>query len=115
MLHKNFVTFKTLEAEGKQYIVAEEEMDFEQMAQDEKKAGKKDKKGKGEEDDEEEKMDDEEEKESSDPIKSIKAFKTMVVRILEDNEMNEKRACKMEIMDFLNLLKIFNEQGVHFK
>ena len=29
--------------------------------------------------------------------------------------MNEKRACKMEIMDFLNLLKIFNEQGVHFK
>lgn len=29
--------------------------------------------------------------------------------------MEGKRACKMEIMDFLNLLKIFNEQGIHFK
>jgi hypothetical protein len=60
-------------------------------------------------------MEDEESKENDDPIKNIKAFKGMVVKILEDNEMNEKRACKMEIMDFLNLLKIFNEKGIHFK
>lgn len=53
--------------------------------------------------------------ESDDPVKSIKAFKKLVVQTLEENEMHEKRACKMEIMDFLNLLKIFNEQGVHFK
>ena len=57
----------------------------------------------------------EETKESSDPIKNIKAFKDLVVKTLIDNDMNEKRACKMEIIDFLNLLKIFNEQGVHFK
>jgi len=39
----------------------------------------------------------------------------MVVEILEENEMQEKRACKMEIIDFLNMLKIFNEKGIHFK
>ena len=43
-----------------------------------------------------------------DPIKSIKAFKKLVVKTLEDNQMNDKRACKMEIMDFLNLLNIMN-------
>jgi hypothetical protein len=53
--------------------------------------------------------------ESDDPVKCIKAFKKMVVATLEENDMHEKRACKMEIMDFLNLLKIFNEKGVHFK
>lgn len=57
----------------------------------------------------------EEVKESTDPIKNIKAFKELVVKTLNDNEMSDKRACKMEIMDFLNLLRIFNEQGVHFK
>lgn len=39
----------------------------------------------------------------------------MVVEILEENEMQEKRACKMEIIEFLNMLKIFNEKGIHFK
>jgi len=63
----------------------------------------------------EEEMDDAEEGESEDPLKSIKAFKKLVVKTLEDNEMSEKRACKMEIIDFLNLLNIFNEKGVHFK
>lgn len=29
--------------------------------------------------------------------------------------MDKKRASKMEIIDFLNLLRLFNEQGVHFK
>lgn len=60
--------------------------------------------------DEDDKMEGEEEtKESTDPVKNIKAFKELVVKTLNDNEMSEKRACKMEIMDFLNLLKIFNE------
>ncbi len=69
-----------------------------------------------EEKDEEEKMNDQEEEEKEqDPVKSIKAFKSLVVKTLEDNQMQEKRACKMEIMDFLNLLKIFNEKGIHFK
>jgi hypothetical protein len=42
-------------------------------------------------------------------VKDIKAFKNLVVKALENNEMSDKRACKMEIMDFLNLLNIFNE------
>jgi 18S rRNA (adenine1779-N6/adenine1780-N6)-dimethyltransferase len=66
-------------------------------------------------DEEEEEMEDEEESKSDDPIKCIKAFKKMVVTALIDNEMDQKRACKMEIIDFLNLLKIFNDIGVHFK
>lgn len=67
-----------------------------------------------EDDDDEEEMDEEESKDDN-PVKSIKAFKAMVVKALIDNEMDQKRACKMEIMDFLNLLKIFNDIGVHFK
>jgi len=67
--------------------------------------------------DEEEKMEDDEEGEPGlkDPLNCIKAFKILVVKTLESNEMDQKRASKMEIMDFLNLLKIFNEQGIHFK
>ena len=66
-----------------------------------------------ENDEDDEKMEDEEleeeDKVGDDPVKCIKAFKVMVIKILEDNDMQEKRACKMEIIDFLNLLKIFNE------
>jgi hypothetical protein len=65
------------------------------------------------EEDEEEAM--EEESKEGDPIKDIKAFKSIVVKALIDNEMDQKRASKMEIIDFLNLLKIFNERGIHFK
>lgn len=67
--------------------------------------------------DDEEKMEEEgeENKDNNDPVKNIKAFKKLVVQTLEDNEMQEKRACKMEIIDFLNLLRIFNEKGIHFK
>jgi hypothetical protein len=64
---------------------------------------------------EEEEESEGEEEESDDPVKSIKAFKKLVVGLLEDNDMSDKRACKMEIIDFLNLLNIFNDKGVHFK
>ena len=65
-------------------------------------------------DKEEEKMEDDKEEEkieeeSTDPRKSIVAFKKVVVKTLEENKMSDKRAVKMEIMDFLNLLEIFNE------
>lgn len=60
-------------------------------------------------------MDEEVDETEQDPAKNIKCFKRLVVQTLEENEMNEKRACKMEIMDFLNLLRIFNEKGIHFK
>lgn len=69
-----------------------------------------------EDDDEEEAMDEEEIKDGDgDPLKDIKAFKKIVVTALIDNQMDQKRASKMEIIDFLNLLKIFNEKGIHFK
>ena len=66
-------------------------------------------------DEEEEDEEIEDMEESEDPVKSIKAFKRLVVSMLEENEMDKKRACKMEIIDFLNLLKIMNEKGIHFK
>lgn len=56
----------------------------------------------------EEQMEEDDDDGEVDPIKSIKAFKKLVVKTLEDNQMNDKRACKMEIMDFLNLLNIMN-------
>jgi hypothetical protein len=65
---------------------------------------------------EDEELIDEESKEGEgDPLKDIKAFKKIVVTALIDNKMDQKRASKMEILDFLNLLKIFNEKGIHFK
>jgi hypothetical protein len=67
------------------------------------------------EEEEDEEIEEEEGEESEDPVKSIKAFKKLVVSVLEENEMDKKRACKMEIIDFLNLLKIMNEKGIHFK
>jgi hypothetical protein len=62
-------------------------------------------------------MEDDDDKEtiSGDPLKDIKAFKELVIKTLEENQMLEKRAIKMEIIDFLNLMKIFNEKGIHFK
>ena len=53
----------------------------------------------------------ENEKEKSD----LKAFKEKIMKVLEEGKMGEKRACKMDIMDFLNLLNVFNNAGIHFK
>ena len=49
------------------------------------------------------------------PETCLVAFKQMIVSILEDNELDQKRAAKMEILDFLNLLNLFNSKGIHFK
>jgi hypothetical protein len=68
-----------------------------------------------EDDDIEEEEEDSDSEESEDPVKSLKAFKKLVVSTLEKHEMSSKRACKMEIIDFLNLLKIMNYNGIHFK
>lgn len=43
------------------------------------------------------------------------AFKALVVKTLEDNELNNKRAAKMEILDFLTVLNAMNAVGIHFK
>lgn len=69
MLHKNFVIFKTLQSEGKQYIVEEQEVDFGSMMAEDNLL-----KSKNKDDDDEEKMEEEHDIEQ-DPVKSIKAFK----------------------------------------
>lgn len=42
------------------------------------------------------------------------AFKELIMRILQQNEFEEKRSSKLNQDDFLDLLAKFNEQGVHF-
>ena len=58
--------------------------------------------------------DDEQEEADGDPMTSLPAFKKLVTDILEDNELDQKRAAKMAIVDFLNLLVLFNGAGIHF-
>lgn len=41
-------------------------------------------------------------------------MKSMIVNILTELEMNETRAAKMDIDDFLRLLLAFNKAGIHF-
>ena len=43
------------------------------------------------------------------------AFKNLLVKVLTENELDQKRAAKMEILDFLTLLNVMNAAGVHFK
>lgn len=42
-------------------------------------------------------------------------FKALLIKVLTDNELDQKRASKMEILDFLTLLNAMNAAGVHFK
>ena len=51
----------------------------------------------------------------SDPLTSLPAFKQLVIDVLEKNDLSQKRAAKMECIDFLNLLSVLNSQGIHFK
>ena len=50
-----------------------------------------------------------------DPMTCLIAFKKKVTDVLDNNDLDQKRASKMEIMDFLNLLSLFNADGIHFK
>ena len=42
-------------------------------------------------------------------------FKNKVLKILTDSGFKEKRSSKLDIDDFLKLLHVFNESGIHFK
>jgi hypothetical protein len=42
-------------------------------------------------------------------------WKTKVMQILKDAEMFEMRPIKMGQDEFLKLLYVFNQQGIHFK
>jgi 18S rRNA (adenine1779-N6/adenine1780-N6)-dimethyltransferase len=41
-------------------------------------------------------------------------LKAKVIEILEKNEFLEKRSSKLDIDDFLRLLSLFNQEGIHF-
>ena len=59
--------------------------------------------------------DDDKEDAEGDPMTSRAAFKALVVKTLEDNDLDKKRAAKMEILDFLTALNAMNSVGIHFK
>lgn len=42
-------------------------------------------------------------------------FKTKIISILTDSKYNEQRATKMDIDNFMFLLNLFNNNGIHFK
>lgn len=50
-----------------------------------------------------------------DPVESAPAFKKYLLNVLTSNELDQKRAAKMEILDFLTLLNYLNKAGIHFK
>lgn len=52
---------------------------------------------------------------TGDPLTCLISFKKKVIDILEENDLAQKRAAKMEIIDFLSLLSLFNAEGIHFK
>ena len=52
---------------------------------------------------------------TGDSMTCLIAFKKKVTDVLDNNDLGQKRASKMEIMDFLNLLSLFNAEGIHFK
>lgn len=66
-------------------------------------------------DDFEELVDEDGQTGTGDPLTCIHSFKKLVIEILETNELSQKRASKMEIIDFLSLLSAFNGKGIHFK
>ena len=65
--------------------------------------------------DEEEPMEEIVMEEDTDPMTSRLAFKHLVIKTLEDEDLLTKRAAKMEILDFLSLLNAMNQAGIHFK
>jgi hypothetical protein len=52
---------------------------------------------------------------TGDPLTCLVTFKELVIEVLESNDLASKRAAKMEIIDFLNLLSLLNAKGIHFK
>lgn len=58
---------------------------------------------------------DEEPVEDQDPMTSRPAFKIYLLKALTENGLDQKRAAKMEILDFLTLLNQLNRAGIHFK
>ena len=80
-----------------------------------------DNKNKNDEDDddnqmenEEEKMDNNEEEKIEPNIDDKTKFKTFLINLLKNNNFLQQRAVKMTITNFLELLNLFNNNGIHF-
>ena len=80
-----------------------------------------DNKNKNDEDDddnqmenEEEKMDNNEEDKIESNIDDKTKFKTFLINLLKNNNFLQQRAVKMTITNFLELLNLFNNNGIHF-
>jgi hypothetical protein len=66
-------------------------------------------------DDSEEDNDEMDEEDDNDEGDKVKEFKQKIVDLLEDNKLITKRAAKMDLTDFLQLLSVFNTSGIHFR
>jgi 18S rRNA (adenine1779-N6/adenine1780-N6)-dimethyltransferase len=77
-------------------------IDVEAFAQEIKESDKDDK-------------DDKDEDENMTGKEELIEFKNKIMTILTENKYNEQRATKMDIDNFLFLLNLFNNNGIHFK
>ena len=66
------------------------------------------------ENEEEEKMDNNEEDKIESNIDDKTKFKTFLINLLKNNNFLQQRAVKMTITNFLELLNLFNNNGIHF-
>ena len=80
-----------------------------------------DSKNKNDEDDDENQMENEEEKMDNNEEEKIEPniddktkFKTFLINLLKNNNFLQQRAVKMTITNFLELLNLFNNNGIHF-
>jgi len=76
---------------------------------DEEIKNEENKNDESEQEDEEEKVDPKEQK------TELGMFKEKILAILKENKFDTNRAIKMDIDDFLALLNVFNNNGIHFK
>ena len=67
------------------------------------------------ENDKDDKDDDVEKDENMTGKEELIEFKNKILTILTENKYNEQRATKMDIDNFLFLLNLFNNNGIHFK
>jgi len=65
--------------------------------------------------DESEEEDEEEKDEPKDQRTELGMFKEKILTILKEHKFDTNRAIKMDIDDFLALLNVFNNNGIHFK
>ena len=89
--------------------------DEEDKKEEDKKNNEEDDKEDNEEDDKEDNEENEILKEGKNPQNDEKLkFKIKLINILKDNNFLQQRAVKMTITNFLELLNLFNSNGIHF-